>query len=332
MSIDNPQLEDGYLKIVLSIAETLARTQLSGYESRVLWLLWRKTYGWSKKSDRIPLCQFVDGTGINKRHVINTLSRLVKRGIIYKDGTEIRTRKSATYEFNKHFKEWKEVPKSVPILHLVPKSVLKVVPKSAPSIDIVPTDKGLKDKDCAEKEKTGAPLFENFLEVFEETETKPNKAIQVTTSVPYSLASWLFTSRGIPAAPTEIDMHNFKLLLKHYSEDVIKQGIEWRLANDPNGQWALHISSASVYRNFGNWMAESSVKTISLKQWIESNPTFGWEQFTDEYAKADAFQRAFKEAKRNPRVRFTDDDFSMLRKATRIKTRKAQDDMMEAKR
>jgi phage replication O-like protein O len=145
MSLENPQLEDGYLKIVVSIAEALARTQLSGYESRVLWFLWRKTYGWGKKRDVIPLDQFVDGTGIGKRHVINTISRLVKRGIISKDGTEIRTRKPATYEFNKHFGEWKDVPKSVPVPNLVPKSVPKLVPKSAPSIErVLPKEKVLK--------------------------------------------------------------------------------------------------------------------------------------------------------------------------------------------
>jgi len=145
MSRDNPQLEDGYLKVVNSVAEALARTQLSGYESRILWFLWRKTYGWGKKTDLIPLSQFVDGTGINKRHVINTISRLVKLGIIFKDGTEIRTRKPATYEFNKHFGEWKDVPKSVPVPNTVPESVPKLVPKSAPSIDrVLSIEKGLK--------------------------------------------------------------------------------------------------------------------------------------------------------------------------------------------
>ena len=149
MSLENPQLEDGYLKVVNSVAEALARTQLSGYESRVLWFLWRKTYGWDKKSDLIPLSQFVDGTGIDKKHVLNTIERLVQRNIIFKSGTEMRTRKPGTYEFNKHFGGWKLVPKSVRVRksvpELVPKSVPNLVRKKGPSIErVLPTEKVFK--------------------------------------------------------------------------------------------------------------------------------------------------------------------------------------------
>ncbi|MFA7662781.1 MAG: replication protein [Patescibacteria group bacterium] len=131
MSVESPQLEDGYLKIVLSIAEALARTQLSGYESRVLWFLWRKTYGWSKKSDLISLSQWVDGTGIDKKNVQHTIKRLLDRRIIYRYGVEIHTTDTRTYEFNKHFGEWKSVLKSTPVL----KSTLEVVLKSTPTIE-----------------------------------------------------------------------------------------------------------------------------------------------------------------------------------------------------
>jgi len=39
----NPQIENGYLKIAHEIAQALARVNLSAYESRVLWVIWRKT-------------------------------------------------------------------------------------------------------------------------------------------------------------------------------------------------------------------------------------------------------------------------------------------------
>lgn len=136
MSLENPQLEDGFTPVANPIMEALARTQLSGYEWRVLLFLLRKTYGWSKKSDDIPLSQFVDGTGIRKKHIINAITRLVQKRIIFKSGTEIRTRKAGTYEFNKHFGEWQLVPKSVPVPNLVPKSVPNLVPKKGPSTSI----------------------------------------------------------------------------------------------------------------------------------------------------------------------------------------------------
>lgn len=102
MSLDNPQLEEGFTPIANSIMEALARTQLSGYEWRVLLFLLRKTYGWSKKSDIISLGQFVDGTGLDRRHVARTLKHLIEKRMCAKLGTS----KVSTYTFNKHFGEW----------------------------------------------------------------------------------------------------------------------------------------------------------------------------------------------------------------------------------
>ena len=42
----SPQREDGHLDLANDIVEKLAKTQLSGYESRILWALLRKTWGW----------------------------------------------------------------------------------------------------------------------------------------------------------------------------------------------------------------------------------------------------------------------------------------------
>jgi hypothetical protein len=95
-----------------------------------LHFLLRKTYGWSKKSDLISLAQFVDGTGIDKTHVANTLKRLAERNIVIKTFTEIGNVRLCRYEFNKHYGEWQELPKYVTL----PKSVTKPLPKSAPTI------------------------------------------------------------------------------------------------------------------------------------------------------------------------------------------------------
>ena len=126
MSLISPQLEDGHLKIANSIAEALAHTQLSGHESRVLWFLFRKTYGWSKKADVISLSQWMEGTGLSKSHVVDTLNRLVVRRIIRKAVPEIRNKKSQEYWFNKHANEWKSFPKT----GTFPKSGIISFPKS----------------------------------------------------------------------------------------------------------------------------------------------------------------------------------------------------------
>ncbi len=82
----NPQPEDGHIDIANGIAEALCRTSLSSYESRVLWFIFRKTYGWHKESDNIPLSQICAASGIAKPNVIRTLKSLDRRRIITRQG------------------------------------------------------------------------------------------------------------------------------------------------------------------------------------------------------------------------------------------------------
>jgi phage replication O-like protein O len=147
MSLENPQLEEGFTPIANSIMEALARTQLSGYEWRVLLFLLRKTYGWSKPSDMISLSQFVDGTGIDKKNVMHTIKKLLDKNIIHRHGVEINPRggvqihtmKACEYDFNKHYGQWDMVSKSTPSKKRVSKSTPEVVSKSTPTISIEDT-------------------------------------------------------------------------------------------------------------------------------------------------------------------------------------------------
>lgn len=142
MSLENPQLEDGHLKIANVVAEVLAHTQLSGHESRVLWLLLRKTYGWSKKTDFISLSQWVEGTGLSKSHVVDTLNRLVARRIICKAIPENRNATTQEYWFNKHSDQWQPFPKT----GTFPKSGMLPFPKSGhTTARVLTTEKYLKD-------------------------------------------------------------------------------------------------------------------------------------------------------------------------------------------
>ncbi len=101
----SPQAENGHIDIANEIAEQLAKTQLSGYESRVLWVLWRKTYGWHKKDDRISISQFSQATEIARRHIHRTLEYLVSRNIVTKNGNKYITR----WAFQKDYSRWKNL-------------------------------------------------------------------------------------------------------------------------------------------------------------------------------------------------------------------------------
>lgn len=96
MAAISPQLEDGYTKIVNEIVEALAMTTLSPYESQVLWAIFRKTYGWNKKEDKIPNSQLVSLTGIEKANVSRTVRKLVARNIVVKRDNKMSLQKDYT--------------------------------------------------------------------------------------------------------------------------------------------------------------------------------------------------------------------------------------------
>ena len=110
--MDNPQLEDGYTRIANEIIEQLAQVQLAGHETRVLMVIWRKTYGWKKKIDMIALSQFEKITGLPKVKCSEALTRLSDRNIITKKVPENGNRNVITYGFNKCFSQWIRVPEN----------------------------------------------------------------------------------------------------------------------------------------------------------------------------------------------------------------------------
>jgi len=105
----HPQLEDGWTEIANEILEALYRINLSPYESRVLWFIIRKTYGWHKKTDRIPLSQIAEGTGLLKPNICRALKSLIAHKLV------IRTDKKQV-GFQKDYEQWQVQKLSVPII------------------------------------------------------------------------------------------------------------------------------------------------------------------------------------------------------------------------
>lgn len=133
---ESPQKENGHVDIANEIVEALARTSFSSYESRILWCIFRKTYGWQKKEDWISISQFKEMTGLHPSHISRSLKLLIQKKIVTKGGNKIA--------FNKFYSQWCELPKGVNTHHAqkVTKGGLKVtkggnseLPKGAYTID-----------------------------------------------------------------------------------------------------------------------------------------------------------------------------------------------------
>lgn len=78
-------IDSGYFKIQNDIAESLALTNLSEYENRALWFIFRKTWGWNKDSDSISIGQFEKATGIDRGNIYPALKRLAEKKIVIID-------------------------------------------------------------------------------------------------------------------------------------------------------------------------------------------------------------------------------------------------------
>ena len=116
-----PQVEDGHIKIASEIVEQLCRINLSAYEWRVLWAIWRKTYGWHKKIDRISYTQFEEITGLNRRHIARAINLLKAKNIISVSGSKHKL----YYSFQKNYDEWTTLPIGVTSHSTLPIGVTK---------------------------------------------------------------------------------------------------------------------------------------------------------------------------------------------------------------
>jgi phage replication O-like protein O len=99
----NPQKEDGYIGIACEIAEALTWVNLSPYESRVLWFIFRKTYGWGKKMESIPLSQFAKSIKLDRRLVHRTIKSLRSKHMLVISRDD---RGDISYGFQKNWELW----------------------------------------------------------------------------------------------------------------------------------------------------------------------------------------------------------------------------------
>ncbi len=100
----SPQKENGFTPIANEILEALCKVNLSPYESRVIWFLLRKTYGWKKKSDWISQSQFSEGLDLDRRHIHRTIKRLLRKEIIV-ISTDDKNRSACG--FQKDYSKWR---------------------------------------------------------------------------------------------------------------------------------------------------------------------------------------------------------------------------------
>lgn len=142
-----PDLENGYTRIANEIVEALARVNLSAYESRVLWFILRKTYGWGKKTDWLTLSQFASCIGIDRRLVHRGIISLSSKKMIIIDRDD---KGNIRYGIQKNFEKWKVSSKKMTVINrddrVSSKEMNRVSSKEIPTKETITKETITKEK------------------------------------------------------------------------------------------------------------------------------------------------------------------------------------------
>lgn len=102
--MNNPQLEDGYVRIAHELFEALYLSPFSGSEFRVLLFIIRQTYGYGHKSRFLTVPYIAKGTGISQSTVEKLVPKLKKNNVIV---SQINGAGKQEIGIEKHFRKWK---------------------------------------------------------------------------------------------------------------------------------------------------------------------------------------------------------------------------------
>lgn len=108
MFVNSPQVEDGYTRLANELLDALIRIRIPGEERQIFDFILRKTFGFNKKSDAIPLSQFEAATGLNRGNICRSIRKLENKRLI---SVKSDTGKITTYGINKIYSQWLPVSK-----------------------------------------------------------------------------------------------------------------------------------------------------------------------------------------------------------------------------
>lgn len=89
---------DQFTRLSNELLEAYARATALPYTTRVLFVIWRMTYGYQTQKSKIPLSVFAEKTGIRKPHVCRALAELQQYRLIGRAGS--------TFWIQKDYDKW----------------------------------------------------------------------------------------------------------------------------------------------------------------------------------------------------------------------------------
>lgn len=155
----SPQTENGYTAIANEILEAMARYPLNGTQARILFVVWRATYGFKKKSYELSINYLINAMSMNKSQypqVKREIDKLIELNILIEEKKPTKN-SSRVLMFNKNHE-----------LYSKKCSTLKSVENSTLiSTETSTLKRVVKKKDKKKKEKKEAsPLHKELIEYF----------------------------------------------------------------------------------------------------------------------------------------------------------------------
>lgn len=170
-------LEDGYLRLSNTLVDALCRTKLSDRESRVVFAVIRRTYGYGKATDWVSYSQIEEMTDIDTDNVSRVIGGLLKRNVLIKDGKKIGV--------NPTVSSWTDKPAKAKTVNSDSKnslSILAVKPVNSDSETVYSDSKNCLDRPPQKKDINTKEIQKisssNIADAMADTQIKPDAAIQ----------------------------------------------------------------------------------------------------------------------------------------------------------
>ncbi|HBX22639.1 MAG TPA: hypothetical protein DEF34_03225 [Desulfotomaculum sp.] len=97
-------IDDGYTKIADLLLEALAMAKLNGVQKGICLFIWRRTYGWGIKEDRIPLKDFARACDSSESYISKQIKQLVHWKVINR--TSYEPGKVPSFTINTRVAQW----------------------------------------------------------------------------------------------------------------------------------------------------------------------------------------------------------------------------------
>lgn len=101
----SPQKEDGYTPIANELLDQVCKLKLNGTQFSIILVVWRYTYGFSRKQHELSETFISKATGIHKKQISRELNYLIKQNIITVS-KEASFTNPRIIKFNKNYNRW----------------------------------------------------------------------------------------------------------------------------------------------------------------------------------------------------------------------------------